>query len=134
MGLLRRSRPEPIETLFRPYAPAEALDLHTPRFGGPEMSEILLDGLGVSGDDRIVEIWPSFGRTTEKLLRLRPRWYRGIAADHDAVKRLDGALRRAPDLLVREPLPTLKTIVAVLCPGLARLLLGRRDNLQAMEA
>lgn len=98
MGLSRQTPEESIETACHPYAPTETLDLHTPRFGGPQMSELMLDGLGVSGDDRIVEIWPGFGGTTRRVLSLRPRWYRGIAANHDASARLDRELRRAPDL------------------------------------
>ena len=87
-----------METSCRPFWPSDVLDLHPPRFGGPRTSEVLLEGLGVSGDDRVVEMWPGHGCTTRKILPLRPRSYRGITADADAADRLDGALRRAPDL------------------------------------
>ena len=84
--------------ICEPWDVSRALGLHGPLYGGEAGSELLLDGLEVSGDDDIVEYWPGYGLTTRRILPLRPRSYRGIAPDQRTADRLDDRLRRHPDL------------------------------------
>jgi SAM-dependent methyltransferase len=102
MGLLKRSRPpaRKVTGICEPWEVSRALDLHGPLFGGSGMTDVLLDGLHLSGDDDVIEFWPGRGETTRKVLPLRPRSYRGIAPDERTSDRLDDTLRIHPDLRV----------------------------------
>ena len=61
--------------------------------GGPELTDRLVEGLGVGPGERLVEIGPGFGVTTERLLRARPGSYVGVDPDPVAVARLSERLR-----------------------------------------
>jgi SAM-dependent methyltransferase len=99
MPLLRRTPEEPeLAGRCRPWPVTAALDIDAPRPGGPDMSEVLLDGLHLRQGDRIVEIWPGSGATTREILPMLPRSYRGIARDAACAERLDHSMRKHPDL------------------------------------
>jgi SAM-dependent methyltransferase len=102
MGLLRRSKPRgrTVTGICEPWDVCLALDLHGPRYGGEAMTDVLLDGLNVSGNDDVVELWPGRGETARKVLPLLPRSYRGITHDQRSAQRLDHSLRTHPDLRV----------------------------------
>lgn len=102
MGLLRREKPptRKVTGICQPWDVSRTLDLHGPLFGGSSMTDVLLDGLHLSGDDDVIEFWPGRGATARKVLPLLPRSYRGVAPDQRTSDRLDGSLRTHPDLRV----------------------------------
>lgn len=83
----------------RPWGPTASLGLHAPRPGGDAMTELLLEGLALSREDRVVEIWPTAGAIARRILALRPRSYLGVVTDEAAAGRAGATLRRRPDLL-----------------------------------
>ena len=84
---------------IRRWPPAIALGWRGPRPGGPEMTEVLLEGVGFGPEDRVVEIFPGFGETARQIARERPRSYTGVCPDPAAADRLARRLRRDPDVL-----------------------------------
>ena len=56
--------------------------------GGRELTERLVEGLGVGPAERVVEIGPGFGATAQRVLRARPGSYVGVDPDPVAVARL----------------------------------------------
>ncbi len=89
----------PVVGRVAPWAPAVGLGWRGPRPGGPEMTEILLEGIGFGPEDRVVEIYPGFGETARRIARERPRSYTGVCPSPAAADRLARELRRDPDLL-----------------------------------
>ena len=61
-----------------PWAPAAGLGWRGPRPGGPEMTELMLDGIDFGAEDRTVEFYPGFGETARRIARERPRSYTGV--------------------------------------------------------
>ena len=61
--------------------------------GGRELSDRLVEGLGVGPGERVVEIAPGFGVTAERVLKARPGSYVGVDPDPVAVARLSERLR-----------------------------------------
>jgi hypothetical protein len=90
---------EPVAGGARPWAATASLGLHAPRPGGDAMTELLLEGLALSREDRVVEIWPAAGPVARRIVDLRPRSYRGVVPDEVAARHAGAAVRRRPDLL-----------------------------------
>ncbi|HVU84650.1 MAG TPA: class I SAM-dependent methyltransferase [Puia sp.] len=63
------------------------------RPGGRELTSKLIDALGISGSDDIVEFAPGLGFTASLALKKTPRSYVGIDADEDAVKFLQKRIK-----------------------------------------
>jgi len=62
------------------------------RPGGLELTAWLIDALGVSGEDNVVELAPGLGVTARMLLERKPRSYLGVDRDPAAAARVTHAL------------------------------------------
>lgn len=62
------------------------------RPGGVELTEVMLSGLSVGGDDDVVELAPGRGATAALALEHRPRSYTGVEADPAWALRLEKVL------------------------------------------
>lgn len=58
------------------------------RPGGRELSEKMIDALGINSDDDIVEFAPGIGKTASYLLSKKPKSYIGVDADEVVVSNL----------------------------------------------
>ena len=71
------------------------------RPGGRELTSKLIDALGISGSDDIVEFAPGLGFTASLALKKTPRSYVGIDADEDAVKFLQKRIKGSQVTIVQ---------------------------------
>lgn len=63
------------------------------------MTELMLDGIDLGSEDRVVEFFPGFGETARRIARERPRSYLGVCPTPADADRLARRLRRDPDVL-----------------------------------
>ena len=66
------------------------------RPGGRELTDDLVDRLGVTSEDDVVEFAPGMGHTAERLLEAGPNSYTGVELDSEAASRLADELE-GPD-------------------------------------
>jgi SAM-dependent methyltransferase len=58
------------------------------RPGGLEATKLLIEALGITGSDRVVEFAPGLGLTARRILEMRPASYTGVDQDPTVVERL----------------------------------------------